>query len=201
MFQSQDDALFSVLPGNSRRRPLSSSVSPGAAGWEENRLRVASCWPSFCFRRRAAVSPHHPLGSHITDLTQAQLGLMINQRALFFISLLVKSVIKSLIGARIILSHDQMCERCGIKLRWKSVLNKIELLGAKAEQQRGRVMWGKANPNVSKLAFEVVEYFHPKDLNRESSFIWQCSKGDQVSHYNLPSGVDWDAVGLFDDES
>lgn len=39
-----------------------------------------------------------------------------------------------------------MCEKCGIKLRWKSVLNKLELLGAKAEQQRGRVMWAKANP-------------------------------------------------------
>lgn len=47
--------------------PLSSPVSPGAAGWEENRLRVASCWPSFCYTPRSAVSPDHAPSSRITD--------------------------------------------------------------------------------------------------------------------------------------
>lgn len=70
--QSQDDALFCVVPANPQRRPLSSSVSAGAAGWGEKRLRVASCWPSFCFRPRAAVSPRYTLSSHITDLTPTQ---------------------------------------------------------------------------------------------------------------------------------
>lgn len=70
--QHEDDALFSVVCVNSRRRPLSSSVSPGAAGWGEKRLRLASCWPSFCFRPRATVSPPYSLSSHINRLTPEQ---------------------------------------------------------------------------------------------------------------------------------
>lgn len=70
--QSEDDALFSVVSVNSRHHPLSSSVSPGAAGWGEKRLRLASCWPSFCFRPRAAVSPCYTLSSHNTHLTPKQ---------------------------------------------------------------------------------------------------------------------------------
>lgn len=70
--QSEDDALFSIVSVNSRHHPLSSSVSPGAAGWGEKRLRLASCWPSFCFRPRAAVSPCYTLSSHNTHLTPKQ---------------------------------------------------------------------------------------------------------------------------------
>lgn len=54
------NVLITVSFVYSHSLPLSSSLSPGAAGCRAYCLFVdrSSCWPSFCFKLRSGVSPH-----------------------------------------------------------------------------------------------------------------------------------------------
>lgn len=79
-----------------------------------------------------------------------------------------------------------MWEVRGIELWVKSVLN----LKKKGKRKRLKLirLSGGAGWGEHKLKL---------NLNHQSGFIRQCWEGDQVLHYNLPSGVDGDVLGLF----